>query len=63
MHTESLRLRAAPLLLTCLLAAGPALAAGSEDATRSTRNATVATADQSDAQGLVNEAVKVVQQM
>ena len=58
---KRLRIYAAPLLATCLLAAGPAVAAGSGDA--NTTSAVAATADNSGPQGLVNEAVSVVQQM
>jgi lipid-binding SYLF domain-containing protein len=58
---KRLRLHAVPLLATCLLAAAPALAAGSGDAAKT--SAIAAAADNSGPQGLVNEAVGVVQQM
>ena len=58
---KRLRLKVAPVLATCLLVAGPALAAGSGDAAKT--GAIAATAENSGPQGLVNEAVGVVQKM
>ncbi len=58
---KRLQLCAAPLLVAGLLVAGPALAAGSGDAAKT--SAIAATADNSGPQGLVNEAVGVVQKM
>jgi lipid-binding SYLF domain-containing protein len=57
------RWHAVPVLATCLLAAGPALAASSYGANQNTGSAVAATADNSGTQGLVNRAVGVVTQM
>ena len=58
---RNLRAPAASLLAICLLATGPAFAAGSQSSGATGANA--AAEDQTDAQQLVNEAVGVVKQM